>query len=385
MRERILIVDDDPVTLAAVKGQLKKHFNVTAVDGPAEALIKLTNLGPFAVIISDLEMPGMNGIQFLVKASEIEPDTQRIMLTGHAEFDSALDAVNEGRVYQFLVKPCPAEKLLNVVNSAVRLYNLEKAEAELLDKTLMASVKILTEILAMVSPLAFGLASRIERTMNRLARQMEVENPWEFMVAAMLSQIGNVTLPLEVAEKMFTGEGLSEIETDMVEARTSIAHELISNIPRLDNVADIIEYQNKNYDGSGYPENDVAGDDIPLGARALNVALEYDRLVQTGHDSTETIEILRQQPRVYDPKVIISLEIIAQSDSTLEELEVMLDDLQPGMIIMDNIPMETGSLVLAKGQEVTASFKARLLNLHKTTGLKQPIRVLISELYSPLT
>jgi len=283
--------------------------------------------------------------------------------------------VNEGHVYQFLNKPCPVNKLVNVVKSAVRIYRLEKAEDELLEKTLMGSVKILTDILSLVSPHSFGLASRVERTMNRLARQMEVRNPWEFKVAALLSQTGNVTLPLEVAEKMFVGEELNEVENDMIEARASVAHELISNIPRLEHVADIIEYQNKNYDGSGYPENDVAGDDIPLGARALKVALEYDRLIHSGHESTEAIEMLRSEPDVYDPKIIVSLEIVAQTDSNLEEMELMLDQLEPGMIILENIPMDSGSLVIAKGQEVTASFKARLVNLHKTSGIQQPIRV----------
>ena len=119
--------------------------------------------GPFAVIVADRSMPGMDGIQLLAKVKACSPNTVRMMLTGNADMQTAIDAVNEGHIFRFLTKPCPPESLTASLQAAIEQYRLITAERELLEKTLRGSVKVLCEVLSVVKPTAFGRASRITR------------------------------------------------------------------------------------------------------------------------------------------------------------------------------------------------------------------------------
>ena len=109
MKPRILLVDDDPLLLAGLKRQLRRHFRIETAPGGAEALALVQGEEPFMVVVSDYRMPGMNGNQFLAQVREISPDTIRIMLTGFADVGAAVDAINEGQIFRFLNKPCPSE------------------------------------------------------------------------------------------------------------------------------------------------------------------------------------------------------------------------------------------------------------------------------------
>ena len=115
MNHRILLVDDDPNILQGYQRQLHKHVDIETAQNGIAGLKSLKEKGPFAVIISDLRMPGMDGIAFLAEAREQSPDSVRVMLTGHADLEAAINAVNKGNIFRLLTKPCPAENLLQTV------------------------------------------------------------------------------------------------------------------------------------------------------------------------------------------------------------------------------------------------------------------------------
>ncbi len=373
MKDKILFVDDNPSILSGLKRKLMGNYEITTALGPEEGLRAIDKFGPFAVIVSDYQMPVMNGIQFLAKARDSAPDSVRMILTGQAALDVAINAVNKGEIFKFLTKPCPTEMLIDTLNSGIKYYKLVQAERDLLEKTFKSSIEVLTDILTLVSPAAFGRASRVERTMSKLALKLDIEAPWEFEVGTMLSQIGCVTIPADVVDKVYCGEPLDETEEMMYKTHPQLGHDLIAGIPRLENVADMILYQNKNLDGSGFPNDDVSGNDIPLAARALHIALDFDTLLASGASIEQAFDQLKQRSELYDIEI---LEAFTSSVRVYQEKFVMFDELELGMILSIDLPTKSGSTIIVQGTKLTRSSMARLKNIHVTKEIVEPIKVL---------
>ena len=259
MSNAILCVDDDTNILAAYRRQLRGSFKIEVASSGADGLEVIKNKGPFSVIVSDMRMPGMDGIEFLSRVKKSSPNSVRMMLTGNADQQTAVEAVNEGHIFRFLNKPCPPESLAKALTAGIEQYQLITAEKELLEKTLLGSIKILTEVLSLVNPTAFGRASRVQRLVRKLAETMNVTATWQLKAAAMLSQVGCVTVPEATLEKVYNDKTLTSEEKQMLQSYPQIGSELVANIPRLDVVSKIIAYQEKRFDGSGWPTDAVSG------------------------------------------------------------------------------------------------------------------------------
>lgn len=122
MNEKILIVDDDPVCLTAYKSILQEFFCVDTARGGYAGLEKIGREAPYAVVISDMHMPDMDGLQFLSRVESMCPNTVKIMLTGHANLETAMAAVNSSHVFGFFSKSCDAETLLDAVREGIAHY-----------------------------------------------------------------------------------------------------------------------------------------------------------------------------------------------------------------------------------------------------------------------
>lgn len=133
---KILFVDDEVAVLDSLRRNLGRCYDLETAVGPEAGLGRLETAGPFAVIVSDLRMPGMDGVAFLAKAREIAPDAVSIMLTGHGDLDAAMAAVNEGHIFRFLTKPCPPAILARSLDAALAQYRMAAADRELLRVTL---------------------------------------------------------------------------------------------------------------------------------------------------------------------------------------------------------------------------------------------------------
>src|SRR5690606_31553364 len=175
--------------------------------------------------------------EFLARARELRPDAVRVLLTGRADLDAAVAAVNEGQIFRFLTKPCPPPTLLRAVEAAAEQHRLITAERTLLDQTLRGAVRTLTDLLALMSPHAMGRAARMKALASAVASELGIRDLWEIEVAAMLSQVGAVTLPPEIAEKLFSGAPLGPDEQRLVDGVPAVSASLISHIPRLEGVA----------------------------------------------------------------------------------------------------------------------------------------------------
>lgn len=134
MNNRVLFVDDEANVLFAYKRNLRGFFDVTTAETGTSALEILSNEPAFAVVVSDYRMPEMDGISFLHKVRELCPDSVRIILTGYADLQIAIDAINEGNIFRFLTKPIQNDKLVNVLKDSVEQYRLVTSEKELNQK-----------------------------------------------------------------------------------------------------------------------------------------------------------------------------------------------------------------------------------------------------------
>lgn len=186
MGEKILFVDDDPGVLEFYQDYLRTSFSIESAPDADQALTLLRCHGPYAVIVADMNMPGMNGIELLIKVQEIAPDTVRVMLTGDAEQQTAMMAINQGHIFQFLTKPCPLDALAATLRNSVKQHRLLTAERELLEHTLNGSIKMLTDILSTVEPQSFGKSQKIREYARLLAEFLKITPSWEIEMAAML-------------------------------------------------------------------------------------------------------------------------------------------------------------------------------------------------------
>jgi response regulator RpfG family c-di-GMP phosphodiesterase len=377
MAERILFVDDEPNVLSAIKRQLVSKFKIDTATAPQEGLKTLTANGSYAVVVSDLRMPVMDGIQFLSKVREITPDTIRIMLTGNADLNTAIKAVNEGSVFRFLTKPCSESELINVLNIGLQQYRLVTAEKELLEKTLKGGIEVMTDLLSMANSDAFGRSLRISRIVTEIASQLELSDIWRLDTAAMLSQIGWLLLPNYTLQKLYEDKDLSPEETKNLNLNPKISADLIKNIPRMEKVAEIILYQNKHFDGSGQPDDKRWGDLIPQGSRILKVALDFDLLEVKGLTRADALSQMNAREGWYDPKIIQALEKVVGIENDYQVRDVKVAELKLHMIIDQDVRSTKGQLLISKRRELNAVALKRLRFFARNSSIQEPIRVLV--------
>ena len=377
MANRILCVDDDPNILEGYKRRLRKEFELDTAVGPEEGFRMITEQGPFAVVVSDLQMPGMNGVEFLSKVRAYEPDTVRMLLTGNAELHAAIDAINQGQIFRFLTKPCTPEALMSALTAGLAQHRLITAERELLEQTLSGSVRVLCEVLALVNPEAFGRSSRITRYVESIAAQLHVSELWSIKTAAMLSQIGCVILPESVLKKVYRGEVLTGEESQLFNQHPFVAYDLIVKIPRMKRVAEIIKFQDKYYDGCGVPGDTQQGNTIPMEARILKVALDFDALESAGKSKAEAFNEMKQRKGWYDPAVIDAMKAAFAKEIKYEVKTTVVAGLLEGMILAEDIQSSQYVLLASKGQQVTQSMILRLQNFTKSGGIREPFTVLL--------
>lgn len=378
MNAKVLFVDDDVNLLASFKRNLRQQFDLETAGGGGEGLAKLKESGPFEVVVSDRQMPGMDGIQFLSAVRQQVPDTVRIMLTGNVDLEHAVRVVNEGNIFRFLIKPCPVEVLSSALNAAVTQHRLITAEKELLDKTLNGSVKLLTDILSLVDAKSFGRAQKLRALVAELAGKIPPLETWEIHVAAMLSSMGSVTLPPETLVKARNGQPLSKPEQQLVNALPETAARLLSNIPRLEGVAKIARYQQKNFDGDGFPAGNVRGEEIPLGARLLKILNDMLELQAHGKSQAQALDELSMPRGLYDPELLKSIRTVFGVNSGKPQDQIVLisvNDLAAGMVLHTDILTKDGMLILSGGHHITQMVLEKIHNFNLIYGIQEPIYV----------
>jgi response regulator RpfG family c-di-GMP phosphodiesterase len=367
----VLCVDDEPRVLEGLTLHLRKDYQVHTALGGDAALGMLKKVRP-AVVVSDMRMPGMDGATLLHQIMHSNPDITRILLTGEPGRDAAVTAVNKAQVFRFLTKPCPPEQLKAAVEAGVMQHRLINAERSILKETLIGCIKALLDVLAITHPVAFGRAGRLKRLAMELAGRLDCGDFWQLEAAAMLSQLGYISLPLELVEKLYYGHPLTPQETTLAAGVPDIANSLLESVPRLEPVIQILAALN-------YTDERLArlGDGtIGLGARILGAVIEYDSLVTQGRSADAAMQTLRDLRSGRFGTVLLQRFAQYVGTSADETRDMALGTVQPGMVIMQDVRTNLGTLLVPRGFEVTSIFLDRLPNFGAEL-LSERVKILV--------
>ncbi len=362
---RILCVDDEPHLLEGLSRTLRRAFCTTTALGADDGL-RAFQKQPFPVVLSDLRMPGMDGLEFLAEVRRREPDTVCVLLTGDADLARAIAALNEGHVFRFLNKPCPSPLLMRSLRGAYHQYQLQTGHRQMFEETLRGTVAALCDMLGVARPSAFGRAHRLRRWLQVASRTL-AQPGWELEMAAQLCQVGWLMIPEELLRRLRAGAQLSAAEANMLRAVPTAARRIAEEIPHLNGVRELI--------------NDAACELAPSSAscattprlpagRLLAAALHLDRVLET-EDVARAGQVLEQLSFVDAQMARALLDALGRGSRF--ERTIPLAELVPGMVFLEDVEC-AGDVIAARGQQATTALLGRLLNVTRPDSLPPSVR-----------
>jgi response regulator RpfG family c-di-GMP phosphodiesterase len=387
MNMSVLLVDDEPNILSSLTRELLEEdlCDVITSQSGSEALGKIQTIPNLALIVSDYHMPGLNGIDFLSQARNIVPDVTRMILTGAGDLGMAVEAVNKGNIFRFMLKPCPTDIFISSVKEGIKQYRLVTSEKELLNKTLNGSIKVMIDILAASEPEIFAQSSRLRNLAKDMAKSLEIEEQsWELELAALLSRIGAVTVPHDIVYKYKMGLVLEKNELKMIESIPNISKQLIKNVPRLENIADAVGWQDCTFT-ERKSQDSPTGERIPLIARILKIIIDYDRYQDNSYSALTAYRAMIVHSSEYDPRLLdlFKTKVIHINDTIKESLfrpsihekEIFVTEVKPGMTIARNVYDKGGLLIVSRGTIITDVLRLRLINYFQSKEIVEEIMI----------
>ncbi len=373
---KVLCVDDEQNLLNAITRTLRKVFDIHTATSGVEGLEILKERGPFQVVVSDMRMPGMNGAEFLRHVRESSPESVRLLLTGFAELETVVTAVNEGYIYRFLSKPCTGRVLHDAIADGVAQHRLITAERVLLEQTLRGCIKAVSEVLALAAPAAFGRATRICQIAMLIARYVGYRDLWQIEVASTLSQLACITLPANTALKIYNAQDLTSEEEDMVARLPLVTRQILGGIPRLEAIFEVLSCLELDYAPAVAPPGARTGQDIPLAARILRAANLLEALQTRGETPRHALEIARARKGELDPRVLDGFAAVCDDGAMdFRTRSVHLFELHQGMVLASDIVSERGMLLVPSGQDITVSLLEKIRNFARSVPVKEPVWV----------
>jgi CheY-like chemotaxis protein len=374
---RILCVDDEPRVLDGMRRTLGMSFEISTADGGAQAIEMLTKGERFALTISDMRMPGMDGAAYLERAAGIDPDMVRMLLTGQADVQAAIRAINQGRIFRFLTKPCDAEALEQAVADALAQHRLITAERELLQKTVYGCIKVLSELLGLVNPTAFNRAVRVSRLVQQVGKSLRLEDLWQLDMAVMLAHLGCVGLAPELLEKAYAGKPLSQADKSLVQSAPRTAHGLLAGIPRLDIILAILDKLD-----AAPPALDKHSPSTPDGRIlwAAHIILACERADQIRHTHPLPRAVADILNAEHFSRIITEGIGRAEFHGTEQRkvIKIQAHQLEPGMFLIEDARSVAGMLMAKGGQEVTPTVAVLLRRMAERSNLKEPLIVSVT-------
>ena len=418
---KLLLIDDEVEILNALKRVLRKYYDISSFSDPYEAISALEE-HQFAIIISDMKMPIMDGASFLAKAKDISPDSVRILLTGYSDMDSTARAINEGNIFSYASKPWNNEDLKQLLDNATEHYQLKKENKELTGKLTAVNKKLkefnadlelkvkqrskalaesnqklkssiqkhrsmFQQILDMVSLIIedrtkdkLGHNKRVALHCKLLAEHMgwdrnRIINTY---IAALVHDVGKVSLSDELLDQ-------PEHELDQQQRMEFNQHaeagaDIIQQLPQLEGIAKIVRHQFANVSTK---EDEQIGS--PVESRLIRLVADYDALLlgfKTGNNLTpeEAIDFIKENTDyLYDEALLAKYqELLAKlPDMQINELDYFLstDKLEKGMSVAENILNKNGAVLLAKDAILTDNIIEKLKQYEKANNFQLSIYV----------
>lgn len=400
----VLLVDDEARILSSLHRLLHETYHVEQTESPEHAL-ELLAKEEFALVITDQRMPDMEGTELCALASKIAPDTKRVILTGYSDMKAAMDAINRGSVYRFMLKPWRDDEMTALVDEAVKHYNLaeenrrlnaltkrQNLELQELNKRLegfngklqekvfertreiselsekvtryfRGSIDLLSRLSAMHSQVLGNHGRRVAELAVRIGQQQSLgdKDLSELEIAATLHDIGKIGMDPRIVSS--SGEQ-TERERAVLRTHPVEGAGLIARIPGLNDVGRLVRHHHEAYNGEGFPDR-LRGDAIPVGSRIIAVADAFDNFLNMRSRYTETeakaaIKHLEQRSgSQFDPAIVEVLASLLMSDRIdipeSHEVEISLRELRTGMVLSRDLVTAQGTTLINKGTMLSAS------------------------------
>jgi len=395
VKHTILFVDDEINILNSLKRLFRREgYNILAANSGVEAIeyFKENNI---SLVISDQRMPEMTGVEVLAKVKKLSPDTIRIMLTGYADINAVVAAINKGEVYRFIAKPWNDEDIKLLVKHSLQQLDLQKENKRLteltnrqneelktfnnsleqkvqertaevqklygeLKKGFFETIRVMVGLMELLNPPLGGHSKRVAAMSKDVAKRMGLgQNEASLIeVSALLHDIGLMGIPSSILSKGM--KAMNEREQDIYKQHPVIGHATLNMIKELRQVAVIVKSHHERFDGKGFPSC-LAGDEIPLGSRIIAVADAYDEIATSKEffsEKSSKPEALNHLKKFtgfkFDPEVVeFFLQALDKSKDVVEsEEEILLGELSPGMVIARDVFTQGGRLLLAKNNIV---------------------------------
>ncbi len=368
---KVLIVDDEKAVCKVLQVQLRDAFDVVVATSGEAALEILDSDGPFFAVVSDYQMPGMDGIELLARVRDLYPDVIRVILTASTMFDAAVDAVNRNAIFRFVTKPCSGAELLPVLEAAQDQFRLEQAEKDVLNRTLQGSVNLLVDILSITHPEAFCFTSRTAKVIREMCDVTNSEQSWEIRMAALLCRLGFLSLDQDLATKLANGLQLTAAEEEILNGHPEIGGRLVGRIPRLEGVAEIIS--NQLMDHSDAPQ--FSEERWFEGVSMLQVASDFVKLSEEVSEPNALATMWEQQER-YHPECLAALVESRQGKHSMEAVAIDVYQLREGMVLAENLLDRSNRLLIPKGREISQFLLERVKTYAgSSTGVMEPLYV----------
>jgi DNA-binding response OmpR family regulator len=360
LQGNIMIVDDNPANLKLLEDMLRRNdYEVRAFPRGRLALAAAAQEPPDLILL-DINMPEMNGYEVCeqLKLSEQLSGIPVIFLSALNALEDKVRGFQSGGI-DYISKPFQFEEAQARVEIHLKLRRAQQAEHELLERTLGGAVGTLWELLQLTSPALAARSRAIRDIVLRITKRIRAADSWQYELAATLCLLGCITLPEEVFERAYLGQELSPEEERMYRAHPERAARLLSNIPRLEQVVEMIRVQQK------------------PGVDALHLALELDRRVYRGADPTAALADLRSSRR-FDGRMLDALVGYFPEKAGSEVRHLPIRGLRAGMVIEDDVLSKEGNLLILKGGTIlTDVWIERLENFAKTRGTQELVGVRI--------
>lgn len=419
----ILTVDDEPSVLSALRRlfRLQGYQTLQATSG-AQGL-ELLKDHTVDLVISDMRMPEMDGVQFLERVRAHDPAAGRVLLTGYADISATIAAINRGEIQRYVAKPWDDQDLLLVVRDALARRDLERRNAELaalthsqneqlreanrtlesrvaartaelqqvndmleasyadLDSTFMMTVNVFSGLLEMREGYA-GHSRRVAGLARATACHLGLgeREARDVYLAALLHDVGKIGFPDSMLGKPVSA--YTPAETVRYRRHPIDGETALMPLTQLQAAARIVRQHHERFDGNGFPDG-LAGTEIVLGARIIAAASDLDGLLRgTLSERRHTPEHARQLLRGgidnrYDARVVEAvLKAADEADlEASEDVEIDARDLHPGMVLAHDLLSARGAILLAKGYVFDERIVRQVCDFSRREGVRLSLRV----------
>ena len=371
----IVVVDDNPARLKHLEDMLRaQRYEVRSFLLGRLALASADQEPPDLILLN-VNMPEMNGYELCerLKSSPRLSEIPVIFMGASNAIQDKVKGFQAGGI-DYVPNPFQFEELQVRVETHLKLRRAQQADRDLLERTLGGAVSILLQLVQISSPVLVLRSHSIRDIVLWITQRMGFKDAWQYELAAMLCLVGCIGQPNEVFEKAYGGQELSPDEDQIFQAHPEIAAGLLSKIPRLEIVAEIIRKQQiAHADLSGTKQ-------LRQGVRMLRLALELDRRIYRGIDFRSALAQLRASGQ-FNGSMLDVLGNYTPTKAVFEVRQLLIRELRSGMILDEDLKSpKTKLLILKEGMLLTPMWIERLGNFAKTGGVQERVRVRVPKL-----